>query len=260
MESNRKLAAEEEVKRAYAQMEATSARRERDVLAVSLYGSQNYGMDDMFSDFDMKATVLPSLMDVAQNKKLISTTHMGGNGLIDIKDIRLMSQNLKKQSINYVEILFTKFRVVNPLYRKELELLHSNREMMARYDQGRALSSFVGMAYNKARNIKKNNYESNRAALLKDLISILRLSEFQIRYINGEKYEDILVTENALFLLDLKKDKTLSIENIETLADNKLKKMKLLNETTKDKFTVDYKAEQLLDSVCEEILRKHFIK
>lgn len=43
-----------------------------DVLAVNLYGSQNYGVDTPESDYDFKALIFPSLEDVILNKKRVS--------------------------------------------------------------------------------------------------------------------------------------------------------------------------------------------
>ena len=44
---------------------------------------------------------------------------MENNEHIDVKDIRLMFDNFKKQNINFLEILFTKFGIVNEKYLDE---------------------------------------------------------------------------------------------------------------------------------------------
>ena len=42
---------------------------------------------------------------------------------MDIKDIRLYFDNFKKQNINFVEILFTDFYLVNPKYKDLWKIL-----------------------------------------------------------------------------------------------------------------------------------------
>lgn len=93
----------------------------RELFALCLQGSQNYGLDlytdEYKSDIDTKAIVIPSFEEIILNKKPISTTHiMENNEHIDVKDIRLMFDNFKKQNINFLEILFTDFVMVNSKY------------------------------------------------------------------------------------------------------------------------------------------------
>ena len=81
------------------------------------YGLDIY-TDEYKSDIDTKVIVIPSLEDVVMNKKPISTTHvLPNNEHLDIKDIRLYFDNFKKQNINFIEILFSPYYIVNPKYR-----------------------------------------------------------------------------------------------------------------------------------------------
>ena len=95
---------------------------ETEWLVIALYGSQNYGTQVATSDIDSKMIVFPSFEDVIFAKPLIShIVDMPDNGeQIDVKDIRLMCNNFLKQNINYLEILFTKYYIVNPKYAKIL--------------------------------------------------------------------------------------------------------------------------------------------
>lgn len=87
------------------------------IVGVFLQGSQNYGLDYEGSDVDSKCIVIPTLEDICFNKKAISTTHIRKNDEhIDLKDIRLMFQTFRKQNMNFVEILFTEYKIINPLY------------------------------------------------------------------------------------------------------------------------------------------------
>jgi predicted nucleotidyltransferase len=85
-----------------------------EVVGVFLQGSQNYELAYEGSDIDSKAIVLPKFNDFILNKPLTSTTHVcKNNEHIDLKDIRLMFECFKKQNINFVEILFTKYYIID---------------------------------------------------------------------------------------------------------------------------------------------------
>lgn len=86
-------------------------------MASSWQGSQNYNLDYEGSDIDTKAIMLPSFSDFVLNAKPLSTTHiMENNEHVDFKDIRLMFDCIKKQNVNFVEILFTPYSIINPEY------------------------------------------------------------------------------------------------------------------------------------------------
>lgn len=85
-----------------------------EVFGVFLQGSQNYNLDiyseQYKSDVDTKVIVLPSFDDFCRGKSPISTTCERENKEhIDLKDIRIMFETFKKQNVNFVEILFTKY-------------------------------------------------------------------------------------------------------------------------------------------------------
>ena len=88
------------------------------ILGVFLYGSQNYNMHTEDSDIDTKAIYIPTLDEIAAGVAPISKELSYGNRgeHIEVKDIRLMCQMWKKQNMNFLEILYTKFFVLNPKY------------------------------------------------------------------------------------------------------------------------------------------------
>ena len=92
-----------------------------DVVYLALQGSQNYGLDvydkDYKSDVDTKAIILPSFEDIVYNRQPVSKTIvLDNNEHIDVKDIRVMFENFKKQNVNFLEILFTEFYILNEEY------------------------------------------------------------------------------------------------------------------------------------------------
>ena len=85
-----------------------------EVFGIYLQGSQNYMLETENSDIDTKCIVIPSLSDIVLNKEPISKTIvLENNEHIDVKDIRIMFDIFKKQNINFIEILFTKYKIIN---------------------------------------------------------------------------------------------------------------------------------------------------
>lgn len=90
------------------------------IVGIFLQGSQNYGLETPKSDVDTKLIVTPTFDEVVLNKKPISTTHVRANNEhTDLKDIRLMLATFRKQNLNFIEILFTPYAWVNPLFESE---------------------------------------------------------------------------------------------------------------------------------------------
>ena len=175
---------------------------DKELFAVCLQGSQNYNLDmytdEYKSDVDTKAIVIPSLEDIVLNKQPISTTHiLPNNEHLDIKDIRLMFENFKKQNINFLEILFTNFACVNIKYKEEWNLLKENRELIAHYNINQALRCMAGMSMEKKKalchpypslidKIEKYGYDG------KQLHHIIRMNNFIYGYGEGKTFEECL--------------------------------------------------------------------
>lgn len=109
--------------------EALTHFTEDQVVGIFLQGSQNYGLDTPQSDVDTKLIVVPSFKDIAMNRKPVSTTHIRANDEhTDWKDIRLYIQTFRKQNLNFLEILYTDFAIVNPIYEKQWNRLILKQE------------------------------------------------------------------------------------------------------------------------------------
>lgn len=120
------------------------------VVGVFLYGSQNYELDYEKSDVDTKAIVLPTLEDIVLNRQPVSTTvDMGDNCLCDVKDIRKMFECFKKQNINFIELLFTQYYKLNPIYETLYRPMLDNAESIARYNNYASVNCMSGMALEK---------------------------------------------------------------------------------------------------------------
>lgn len=183
------------------------------IVGVFLQGSQNYGMATEKSDVDTKCIVVPSLEDIIFNKQPLSTTHVLPNDEhIDIKDIRLIFNNFRKQNINYIEILFTKYFILNKKYKKFWNMLIEEREAIAKYNMYAAVKAIKGMAMEKYHALEhpypsKTNILAEYGFDPKQLHHLARLSYFLFDYLYTNKtYAEILkvVGKKKYDLLDIK--------------------------------------------------------
>ena len=181
------------------------------VIGVFCQGSQNYGLDYENSDVDTKAILLPSFKDIALNKKPVSTTHVReDNSHTDWKDCRLYFNTFKKQNLNFLEILFTPYQILNPTYADFWKELINNREAITHYNPYKAVKSMKGVAMEKY-HAMEHEYPTKLDVLAtygydpKQLHHLLRVEEYIARYINGEPYEDCLHPHRPDYLMDVKK-------------------------------------------------------
>lgn len=168
------------------------------IVGLFLQGSQNYGLDYEGSDIDTKLILTPTLEDIIFNRRPISTTHvMENEEHLDAKDIRLYIQTFRKQNLNFLEILFTEFKIVNPQYEKMWNVLVEHREEIARYNEYQAIKSMKGIAMEKY-HAMKHPYPS-KLALIEDhgydgkqVHHLIRVEDYIDRYIRGHSYESCL--------------------------------------------------------------------
>lgn len=208
------------------------------IVGLFLQGSQNYELDLPGSDIDTKLIVVPSFKDIALASKPVSTTHIRANEEhIDFKDIRLYMETFRKQNLNFLEILFTPFAMINPIYFDQWDRLMEARESIARMNPWRAVKSMKGIALEKY-HAMEHAYPSKVDVLAKhgydpkQLHHLVRVDNYLTRYIAGESYEDCLIPKDNMkeFLLELKRGKwplkkarelaEISIAHVEGIADD----------------------------------------
>ena len=207
--------------------------------ALVIQGSQNYGLDiytkEYKSDIDTKMLVIPSLEDIVYNKKPISTTYiLPNNEHTDIKDIRLYFDNFKKQNINFVEILFSNYYIINSKYQDLWDELIKNRENIAHYNYNQTLRCIAGMSMEKKKalchpyptikeKIDKYGYDG------KQLHHIIRMNDFIYAYTHNKLYKECLTyLPHKELMMEAKLNK-FSLEKALELAeffDNQTKEMK----------------------------------
>ena len=235
--------------------------------ALCLQGSQNYDLDiyneEYQSDVDSKVIVIPSLEDLVYNRAPISTTHVTPNNEhIDIKDIRLMFDNFKKQNINFLEILFTDFVIVNPDYQEEWNYLVKHNELIAHYNFNQALRCMSGMSMEKKKalchpypslieKIEKYGYDG------KQLHHIMRMNNFIFAYTYGDSYKKCLTFNPNKEMLKKAKLNKYSLEEALELADyydNNTKKLE--QEYLKPVEEINKEALEVLNKVQYDVIKK----
>lgn len=212
------------------------------IVGIYYQGSANYGLDYEGSDVDTKLIVTPTFEDIAMNRKAVSTTHVRKNDEhIDFKDIRLYMETFRKQNLNFLEILFTPFKIINPMYADEWERLIENRENIARMNVHRAVKSMKGVAMekyyamehrypSKIDIIDKYGYDG------KQVSHLLRVEDYLERYKAGESYE------SCLYPTESKRDRIMDYKLLDkiSLAEAQVEAIRAKDHVT-----------QIADAFCE---------
>lgn len=237
---------------------------EERIVGIFCCGSQNYGLDTKNSDVDTKLIVLPSIDDIIFNRPAVSTTHIRANNEhIDFKDIRLMFQTFRKQNLNFLEILFTEYKIINPMYREFWNKIVAENEKIARYNLYAGVKAMKGIALEKYHALEKP-YPSKVSIIEmygydnKQLHHLARIEEYLNRYMNGEKYADCLISNKPEYLKELKTT-FMPLEDARKMAD-------MLRDNivdTADKFcemnpsNPNPEVDKILDTVQGNIIKKY---
>lgn len=238
------------------------------VLGVFVQGSDNYKLSYSGSDIDTKAILIPSFEDFVLNRKPVSTTLvLPSNEHIDLKDIRLMHDCFRKQNINFIEILFTKYKLINPEYVSIYQPMFNNSERIAHYNNYAAVNCIAGMVYEKHKamehpyptlieKIKRHGYDN------KQLHHIVRCEEFLKRYINGTSYAECLIPTNPQHLIDIKASYIYSLEEAREIANHCEAIVKDVKQKYMDthEVLIDREVETIMNNVLIDVLKYAFKK
>ena len=236
-------------------------------VGIFLQGSQNYELDYERSDIDSELIVLPYFADIVLNRKPQSYTHiMENDEHVDVKDVRLMFDCFRKQNVNFVEILFTKYKIMNPEYEALFQPVIDVRERIGRYNDFAALNCMVGMALEKQKalchpypatmdKIEKFGYDP------KQLHHILRLDEFMDRWLRGVRYEDCLVSEKVDALRKIKVEGVGDVSLARLMADETVEKMKSVKERYMEtnEATIDRNVDLVLNAALVDLFKHNFL-
>ena len=232
------------------------------VVATILQGSQNYGLEidceEYHSDVDTKCIVIPSFDDFCSNKGRISTTYVRANNEhIDLKDVETLFELFRKANVNILEILFSKYYIVEPDYKDWFEKLRSYGERICSANKCQTFRTMSGLSMEKYKalehpypsiidKIEKYGYDG------KQLHHILRIANFINRYYYDESFESCLkVNQNERIDMDKAKLNKFSLKEARQLA----KKFDNFTKDIKDKYCEDHK-EDSIDEKMYKILNE----
>jgi hypothetical protein len=164
-----------------------------------------------------------------------------------------------------MEILFTKYKIVNPIYEQFWNRLIENNEQIAHYNPVGAVKTMKGIAMEKY-HAMEHRYPS-KVDLIdtwgydpKQLSHLIRVREYLSRYIKGEAYADCLQTRHPRHLIYVKRTDKLyySLNDAREVAEEELR----LVTTIADEFAaahkddpVDWRVDVLLDDVQRDIMK-----
>ena len=180
------------------------------ILGIFIQGSQNYDLDYSGSDIDTKCIVLPTLEDICLNKRATSYTHVRENNEhIDFKDLRVITGDFKKQNINFLEILFTRYKIINEDYAGLFQPLLDNAENVARYDNYRFVRATAGMSVEKYKALELDRPSQHDEIMKygwasKQLHHLIRLNTFIKRWTDGDSFADCLIDPMSDYLTRIK--------------------------------------------------------
>ena len=192
------------------------------------------------------------LIENIGSRKVLTNTLTLDNEKIEIKDIREYSRILKNGAINFVELLFSDYILVNPSYSVEWQLLKSKREALARVYPNKTLSAALGMAKGKYSALQKTKYGNCN---LKDFITILRLQFFVENYIKNVDYKSCINVENLPkvknVLLQLKNKQLFSEKSYELVLQEAELSLNEIEKVVKENLTVETENTELNDFLYE---------
>ena len=247
-----------------------------EVVCLCLQGSQNYELDEYSaeytSDIDTKAIVLPSFRDFCYGRSPLSTTIvLDNNEHIDVKDIRVMFETIKKMNVSYIELLYTEFKIINDKYIDLIIPLFENRDLVAYANPNQFVRCVAGMSMEKRKalchpypntmdKIERYGYDG------KQLHHCVRLNEFLSRYMDGVPLADCYISQKKDVLMNYKKQFTANGKNILSKEDA-IRMCEAYDEATKilkDKFVSEHtegsdpRASELLFRIQYDILKRRF--
>lgn len=199
------------------------------IVGIFLIGSQNYNMDTINSDIDTKFIITPTLNDIYLNHKAESSTKKfpDSNEYISIKDIRCVLSEFKKQG-TLLEILFTDYAIVNPLYKPVWQELINHREEIARYNPYLVAKATKGILYNTYERL----YNKEGKISPKQVSNLVRLEYFIQNYIEQKNYSNCIKPEGDKhdYIIQIKNGE-LGETSLITIAESSFKAANLLIDT-----------------------------
>lgn len=195
------------------------------IVCLALQGSQNYGLDTEDSDIDSKLIVTPSFRELAMNEQPVSRTFVRENNEhIDEKDVRLYIETFRKGNMNFLEILFTDYVIVNPSYEEPWNELVDMREEIAHMNPYRVMNAMLGMSAEKNHALQ-HRYPAKQHIIDefgydgKQLSHQERIRHAMMKYAQGDSYWNCIHQPFEPYYLKMLKRHGLKVEEAVAMSD-----------------------------------------
>ena len=192
--------------------DAISKYGENHIIGTFLYGSQNYNLATSTSDVDTRTLIIPSFNDIVlSNKEIAIEKCLDDGSHSNIEDIRHFARALRKQNICFLEILFTDYFKINPVYKYIWDKLLDYREEIARMNPGNFVRAITGKSVQQHDKVLGSSLTNKLGYNGKALAMLLRLEYMLEKYIAGLPFKDCLVVDEHT------KDRILTYKISETI-------------------------------------------
>ena len=185
-----------------------------EVLGVFIYGSQNYNLNDKKSDIDTRAIVIPKFNDLIENKELNKELTLDSGEHLEVKDIRTIVKNWKKQVITSLEIFYAVEAYINPNYEIFWNKLKELSNEIVSYNKLNLLNTLLGMSI--------SNYKGEKETFIKNknIANVLRLKYFYNSFfkLNKSFKESLRISDKAEKNRILKLKRSLELSSLEKEA------------------------------------------
>lgn len=228
------------------------------VVGIFYQGSGNYGLDYEGSDVDTKCIIVPTLDELASGSQPVSITHIRENEEhIDFKDIRIMLQVFAKHNINFLEILYTPYYYVNPLYETEIKELINARDKIVESAPISVTKSIYGIASEKFHALEhpypsRIDWISKFGYDPKQLHHLMRLREFMSRFTHDIPFGECLISEIPDDLVKVK----IGCYDLESARDIAKKSMDAITTLRNDFYEITESDDERQLNAVDSILNK----
>ena len=224
----------------------------------TLYGSQNYEIDTVESDFVFYVAAETSFEDFVYMRSALSTKLNYEYGEIVVKDIREAFKQFKKGAFNALEVLSADtILCINPKYEEELARLYALKDRISVIDPHTTIRSLIGAAGHSCDGDigpKKTARVLQFANQLSSYCNTISVSPDAVNWNEIMRSKAIFSRD---FILDIKTN-TFSKEYLSILAQNQFNFLHsfgtdfLRNYTNKEKTELIAEIDNILMDICRK--------
>lgn len=162
-----------------------------DILGTFLIGSQNYDLDNSYSDIDSKVIIIPNFEEITSTRPPRNEIIAFGKEQINIIDYRLLPKFFNK-GFNYLELLFTDYYIIDFYYERYWNILKQKREDLAYLHPMTFYNAVFGMIVSLESKIHKSLLTGEEMYDTKALARMYFLSDLIFTYYYGGNFKDCL--------------------------------------------------------------------